>query len=317
MQTDDSRSRILRQDDAALTSQLFDQISVFHSVPRLRQKLVKVGFADFESHVPAAHEKDLVYLVSALAEMLGLSLDPVQYPGLPRELGEYLRHCDSYGLTIHHFLSRSAKPWEEIRPKYQELARSQFAEALCRHFTELPSEPADRISGYLLIHSLVRLIPTFPFHAGQKMPCVVAVRAQSDLAWSLVSERADYFSTLHTHFPDIVWGEQCAERKLWFMGVRLLSQLSPKTATVLKNALAGLNHQSTSLVRHRKKVFHVAFYSEGDASVFKFNLRHHAGLAGTFYELLNSSLAEYREGYPGLSGFSNDGLRHEITAGGR
>jgi hypothetical protein len=315
METEESRSLILQQDDATLTGQLFDKISVFHSVPRLRQKLVKIAFADFESHVSAAHERDLVYLVSALAEMLGLSLDPALYPGLPRELGEYLRHCDCYGLTIHHFLSRSVKPWEEIRPKYQELARSQFAEALRRRFTELPSEPADCISGYLLIHSLVRLIPPFPFHAGQKAPWVVAVRAQSDLTWSLASQPADYFSTLQTHFPEIVWREQCAERKLWFAGVRLLSQFSPKTASVLKNALAGLNHQSTSLVRNRKKLLHVAFFSEADANLFKFNLDHHAKLAGTFYEPLNSSLAEYREGYPGLSGFINEELRLGMTAG--
>jgi hypothetical protein len=303
------------KDDVALTLQLFEKISWFHSVPRLRQRLAKINFADFESQIPVTHERDLVYLISGLSNLLNLSLNPVKYPNLPRELGEYLRHCDCYGLTIHHFLSHSAKVWEEIRPKYQELSRSQLAAALCACFSDLNGQSADCFSGYLLSHCLARLIPLFPFHEGGQNSSVVVVRAQSDLPWSLAAEPVDYLSAIQTHFPEVDWKEPCHERRLWFVGIRLLSQFSPKTASVLRSALAGVNHLSTSLVENRRKRLHVALFSEGDVGVFKFNLRHYAKLAGTFYELFDASLADYREGYPGLSGFIEEEMRHGMTAG--
>lgn len=316
MENEKFQKQDFEADSTGMTFRLFEKISSFHSVPRLRQKLVKISFKDFESHVPAALEKDLVYLISGLNALLGLSLDPAEYPNLPRELGEYLRHCDSYGLTIQHFFSRSLKMWEEIRPKYQELSRAQLAGALRLHFPALHSESSDRFAGYLLIHSLARLIPPFPFHNSRKAFSLVSIRAQPDLPWNLASQPEDYLPTLQNHFPEIDWKQQCAERKVWFLGLRLLSQFSPKTASVLKNALAGVSHLSTSRVRSRRKLLHLVFFFEADVDLFKFNLHHYAKLAGTFYELFESNLSDYRQGYPGLSGFIDEEMRQGIKAAG-
>jgi hypothetical protein len=295
-----------------LTLLLFESINAFHSVPRLRQKLTKIVFADFEAHVPHALEKDVAYLLSGLNEVLGMVLDPHEYPDLPRELGEYLRHCDSNGLAIHHFLSKSARPWDDIRSKYQESSRIDLARELCKQFPGLPAETADRHSGYLLSRELARLVPPFSFHEETEARSVVVMRAQPDLPWNLCAEPLDALSTLQTHFPGLDWKQDCRTLTLWFVGVRLLSQFSPKTASVLKSALDQLRHISTSLVQNRRRTFHVVFFSEADANMFKFNLHHYATMTGTFCEPFVSDLAEFRSGYPGLSGFVEEEMRHEM-----
>jgi len=300
------------RDNRELTLLLLESINSFHSVPRLRQKLARIVFADFEAHVPHALERDVSYLVSGLNEVLGMVLDPGEYPDLPRELGEYLRHCDSNGLTIHQFLSRSARPWDDMRPKYQESSRVQLTQELCEHFPSLPTETADRHAGYLLSRELARLVPPFSFHEEPESRPVVVVRAQPDLPWNLCAGSPDALSTLQTHFPGLDWKQDCRTLKLWFVGVRLLSQFSPKTASVLKSALHHLGHISTSLVQNRRRTFHLAFFSEADANLFKFNLHHYSTMAGTFCEPFSSDLAEFRSGYPGLSGFIEEEMRHEI-----
>jgi hypothetical protein len=300
------------RDNQALTLRLFESINSFHSVPRLRQKVAKIAFAKFEAHVSHALERDLSYLVSGLNEVLGMVLDPHEYPDLPRELGEYLRHCDSNGLAIHHFLSRSAKPWDEIRSRYQESSRAQLTQELCKQFPSLLPETADRHSGYLLARSLARLVPPFSFHEEPEARSVVVIRAQADLPWNLCTDPADALSTLQTHFPGIDWKQDCRTLKLWFVGVRLLSQFSPKTASVLKSALDQLGYLSTSLVQNRRRTFHLAFFSEADANLFKFNLHHYTTMSGTFCEPFALDLAEFRLGYPGLSGFVEEEMRHEM-----
>ena len=300
------------RDNQALTLRLFESINSFHSVPRLRQKVAKIAFAKFEAHVSHALERDLSYLVSGLNEVLGMVLDPHEYPDLPRELGEYLRHCDSNGLAIHHFLSRSAKPWDEIRSRYQESSRAQLTQELCEQFPSLLAETADRHSGYLLARSLARLVPPFSFHEEPEARSVVVIRAQADLPWNLCTDPADALSTLQTHFPGIDWKQDCRTLKLWFVGVRLLSQFSPKTASVLKSALDQLGYLSTSLVQNRRRTFHLAFFSEADANLFKFNLHHYTTMSGTFCEPFALDLAEFRLGYPGLSGFVEEEMRHEM-----
>lgn len=313
----DGQPRPQNQDNTSLTFQLFEQISSFHSVPRLRQRLARVHFANFESHVPLALEKDLIYLISGLNAQLDLSLDPSRYPNLPLELGEYLRHCDNYGLTIHHFLTRSAKSWEDIRPKYQQLCRTQLADALRQRFPELSDDRADFKAAYLLVRSLARLLPPFPFSDEPGGSPLAVNRTQADLHWNLVAEPVDLLSTLQTHFPETDWQSDCRKRNLWFVGVRLLSVFSPRTASVLSEAFADLSHLATSRVRSRRKLLLIAFFSEGDVGRFKFNLQHHAKMAGTFYEFCHASLAEFREGYPGLSGFIEEEMRHEMTARGK
>jgi hypothetical protein len=309
----ESRFKSLKgHDNQELTLLLFESINSFHSVPRLRQKLAKIVFADFEAHVPHALERDVSYLVSGLNEVLGIILDSHEYPDLPRELGEYLRHCDSNGLAIHHFLSRSVKPWDDIRSKYQEQSRVQLSQELCRQFPSLPVETASRHASYLLSRELARLVPPFSFHEEAEAHSVAVMRAQPDLPWNLCAEPLDALSTLQTHFPGLDWRQDCRTLKLWFVGVRLLSQFSPKTASVLKSALAGLGHVSTSLVQNRRRTCHLAFFSEADANLFKFNLHHHATMAGTFCEPFASDLAEFRSGYPGLSGFVEEEMRHEM-----
>ena len=196
MEPDGRFESLKGRDNQALTLLLFESINAFHSVPRLRQKLAKIVFADFEAHVPHALERDVSYLVSGLNEVLGMVLDPHEYPDLPRELGEYLRHCDSNGLAIHHFLSRSAKPWDDIRSKYQESSRVQLARELCKQFPGLPAETADRHSGYLLSRELARLVPPFSFHEEPEARSVVVMRAQPDLPWNLCAEPLD--ATVHT-----------------------------------------------------------------------------------------------------------------------
>lgn len=291
---------------------LFESIASFHSVPRLRQKLARISFAEFEAHVPRAFERDVAYLLSGLNDLLGMVLEPRDYPDLARELGEYLRHCDSNGLAIHHFLSRSAKTWEEIRAKYQESSRVQLTRELMKHFQGLPGETADRQSGYLLSAALARLLPPFSFHEELEARPVVAIRAQPDLPWELCSRPMDALSALQTHFPAIHWKQDCRPLNVWFVGVRLLSQFSPKMAAVLKSSLNQLGHLSTSLVQNRRRIFLLAFFSQADAELFRFNLRHHATVAGAFCEIFTSDLAEFRSGYPGLTGFVEEEMRHEM-----
>ena len=312
MEQDGRFESLKGRDNQALTLLLFESINSFHSVPRLRQKLAKIVFTDFEAHVPHALERDVSYLVSGLNEVLGMVLDPRQYPDLPREVGEYLRHCDSNGIAIHHFLSRLAKPWDDIRPKYQESSRAQLTRELCEHFPGLPSETADHQSGYLLSRGLARLLPAFSFHDETEARSVAVVRAQPDLPWNLCAEPLDALSTLQTHFPGFDWKRDCKALKLWFVGVRLLSQFSPKTASVLKSALDQFDYLSTSLVQNRRRTFYVAFLSEADANLFKFNLHHYATMAGAFCEPFSSHLAEFRSGYPGLGGFVEEEMRHEM-----
>ena len=300
------------RDNQELTLLLFESINSFHCVPRLRQKLAKITFADFEAHVPHALERDVSYLVSGLNDVLDMVLDPREYPDLARELGEYLRHCDSNGLAIHHFLSRSAKPWDDVRSKYQESSRIELTQELCKQFPGLPSETSDRHSGYLLSRELARLVPPFSFHEETQARSVVVMRAQPDLPWNLCVSPRDALSTLQTHFPGLDWKQDCRTLKLWFVGVRLLSQFSPKTASVLKSALDQLRYIATSLVQKRRRTFHLVFFSEADANVFKFNLHHYATMTGTFCEPFVSDLEEFRSGYPGLSGFVEEEMRHEM-----
>src|SRR5215813_408994 len=300
------------RDNQALTLRLFENMSSFHSVPRLRQKLAKIDFAHFEAYVPHSMERDVTYLISGLNKLLDIVLNLGEYPHLPRELGEYLRHCDSNGLAIHHFLSRSAKSWAEVRPKYQESSRLLLAEELCRNFPGLPTESADRYSGYLLSHSLGRLIPPFSFHDEARARSVIAIRAQADLSWNLCEGPVDALSTLLTHFPEIDWTRDCQTLRVWFVGVRLLSRFSPKAALVLRSALDQLSHISTTLIQNRRRTCHIAFFSEPDADLFKFNLHHHATMANVFCEPFASNLAEFRSGYPGLTGFAEEEMRHEV-----
>ena len=309
----DGRFQSLKgRDNQALTLRLFENISSFHAVPRLRQELAKIDFTHFEAYVPHSMERDVTYLISGLNKLLGIVLNLGEYPHLPRELGEYLRHCDSNGLAIRHFLSRSAKSWDEVRPKYQESSRVLLAEELGRHFPGLPAESADRHSGYLLSRSLGRLIPPFSFHDEARGRSVIAIRAQADLSWNLCEGPVDTLSTLLTHFPEIDWTRDCRTLKVWFVGVRLLSRFSPKTAFVLKSALDQLSHISTTLIQNRRRTCHIAFFSEPDADVFKFNLHHHATMANVFCEPFASNLAEFRSGYPGLTGFAEEEMRHEM-----
>ena len=168
-------ARLKERNNQQLTLLLFETINSFHSVPRRRQKLTKIVFADFEAHVPHGLEKDVAYLVSGLNEVLGIVLDPHEYPDLPHKLGEYLRHCDSNGLAIHHFLSKSARPWDDVRSKYQESSRIDLARELCRQFPGLPVETADHQSGYLLSRELARLVPPFSFHEETEARSVVVM----------------------------------------------------------------------------------------------------------------------------------------------
>ena len=289
---------------ARLTLQLFERISAYHSVPRLRHQLLKINFSQFQSQVPPNLEKDLVYLISGLTNLLGFDLDPINYPYLAKEVGEYLRLCDNYGLSIHHFLLHTAKYWNEIRPKFQELSRTHLSEDLQRCFPNLNQEKRDCFAAYLLHNGLARSIPVFRFNQEGMGSAVSVARAQPDLPWNLISEALDFYSTMRTHFPEFDWQKKCEPRGIWFLGVRILSQLSSKTVTVIRAALENLNHCNTSLLRHRKKLVYFVFFNESDPNLFKFNLHHHARLAGMFYEIFEATLADFRQGYPEFSGLA-------------
>jgi hypothetical protein len=144
------------------------------------------------------------------------------------------------------------------------------------------------------------------------------IRAKSDLAWLRIKSRQDLLDPLNLHFPEIDWRDNSyRERNVWYLGARLLSQLTGKTGDVIQRALDNLNHQSSSLVKNKKRLLHLAFYSESDMSLFKFNLSHYARIAGVYYELFPSTGQDFREGYPGLSGFIEEEYRAEVASGGR
>jgi hypothetical protein len=305
----------LNNENCQLTWKLFEKITAYYAVPRLRQRLVRIEFKEVESWIPLSRERDLVYLVSALRDFQDYSKSENLLSDIGPLLGEYLRSLESFGIAIQQFLTRSAKSWDEIRPKYQELSRVYLSKTLSRFFPGLPQYRTDFIAAYLLTNTLSRVLPTFPFHKEKEIFPLMLLRVKSDLAWTRLNSRLDLAGPLNFHFPEIDWRENSFEdRNVWYLGARLLSQLTVKTGDVIQRALDNLNHQSSSLVKNKKRFLHLAFYSESDLSLFKFNLSHYARIAGVYYELFPSTGPEFREGYPGMSGFIEEEYRADAAS---
>ena len=308
----------LKTENPALTWQLFEKIMAYYAVPRLRQRLARINFHDIESWVPVSRERDLVFLVSALRDFDDYAQCEKHLADIGPLLGKYLRSLESFGIAIQHFLTRSAKNWEEIRPKYQELSRSHFSNALTHFFPSLPDGRAISVSGFMLTNSLARVLHSFPFRKEQEISPLILIRTKTDFAWNPLESRRDLMAPFEFYFPEISWQENSLqERKVWYLGVQLLSPLVPRTMDVIQRAFENRSHQCSSLVRNRKRLLYLAFYSELDMSIFKFNLSHFGKIAGTYYESFPCTGLEFREGYPGMSGFIEEEFRAESATIGR
>ena len=303
----------LTEDNHALTIRLLVKINSIHKTPRLRQKLAKISVSQFELHLPRSGMKDLRYLLSGLTAVGGLEIGPDVPVAFVRAVSEYLRTCESYGVSIGEFLSGSAKNWDKIRPKHQDLVRAHLNGTLQGNFPRLDRDRISRVASYLLIDDLARVLPLFPFHQPRLDSPVTVIRAQPDLPWAIVDEPYDALSTLYSHFPHIEWksGDYCDD-KICFVGVRFLSPLSAKTSLVLQKSLSGLHYRSTTRITGKKRLLSLAFYSEADANLFKFNLSHYSKFSGMHQQFVAIDLSDYRQGYPGLSGFFNQDVIQEL-----
>src|ERR671925_418159 len=105
----------LKEDNDYLTVRLLEKINCFHRIPQLRRRLAKITFQEPELHPPACATKDLNYLVSGLAAIGGCDVGEILQPGLVRELGEYLKTCENFGISIRDFLSGSTRKWGELQ----------------------------------------------------------------------------------------------------------------------------------------------------------------------------------------------------------
>ena len=314
----DSAVPNLNTENPALTWQLFEKMMAYYAVPRMRNRLAKIRFHDIESWVPQSRERDLIFLVSALRDFDDYAQCEKHLVDLGPLLGKYLRSLESFGIAIQHFLTRSAKNWEEIRPKYQDLSRSFLFSSLSRFFPGLPEARASSVAAYFLTNSLARVLHSFPFRQEQDISSLILVRTKADFAWNPLESRRDLMAPLEFYFPEIGWQENSfQQRKVWYLGVQILSPLIPRTMDVIERAFENRSHLSSSLVRSRKRLLYLAFYSELDMRIFSFNLSHFAKIAGTYYESFPCTGLEFREGYPGMSGFIEEEFRAEAATIGR
>ncbi len=305
-------------ENPTLTWQLFEKMLAYYAVPRLRHRLVKINFHDIESWVPQSRERDLVFLVSALRDFDDYAECESHLADLGPLLGKYLRSLEYFGIAIQHFLTRSAKNWEEIRPKYQELSRDYLSSCILRFFPGLPDVRANSFATYLLTNSLARALHSFPFRKEQEIAPLILIRAKADKAWDPLESRRDLMGILEFHFPEINWRENSfQDRIVCYLGVQLVSPLSQTTLEVIEQAFENRSHQRSSLVRNRKRFLYLAFYSEFDRNVFQFNLSHFGKIAGRFFDPFVCTGSEFRQGYPGMSGFIEEEFRAEAATGGR
>jgi len=308
----------LNPENPTLTWQLFEKMTAYYAVPRLRRCLAKINFRDIESWVPQSRERDLVFLVSALRDFDDYAQCESHLSDIGPLLGKYLRSLEYFGIAIQHFLTRSAKNWEEIRPKYQELSRAYLSSSLLRFFPGLSDVRANSVATYFLTNSLARVLHSFPFRKEQEISPLILIRTKTDMAWNPLESRRDLMGPLVFYFPEINWQENpFQDRSVCYLGVQLLSPLSQRTMEVIQRAFENRSHQCSSLVRNRKRLLYLAFYSEIDMNIFRFNLSHFGKIAGTYCESFPCTGAEFQEGYPGMSGFIEEEFRAESAAMGR
>jgi hypothetical protein len=294
----------LPEDSHALTLRLLHAIHSCHKTPRLRKRLAEIPAMRFQAHLPGSNGRDVTYLLAGLMAISSFEVNPFPPTSFVQELGEYLRAGARVGISISQFLTGSLTRWEEIRPKHQELIRTQASGGLQSLFPNLNEDSSLRIAHYLLSNDLARMVPAFPFHKPHFGAPVMIVRPQTDLAWTPVSDPRDTFDTLYNHFPEIEWRSgNVIAHKIWLVGVRVLSPLSVETSLVLRKALSKLAYQASTRVKDKEKFLSLIFLCEADANLFQFNLRHYAKFSSIHHQFVPTTLSDYRKGYPGWSGF--------------
>ena len=294
----------LAENSHVLTLRLLQAIDCCHRTPRLRKRLAEIPLARFQVHLPGVKSKDLTYLLAGLMAVSGFEIQPSPPASLIHQMGEYLRAAEKLGISISQFLEGSLTAWDQIRPKSQDLVCSQLTSELQTCFPRLSEESALQSAHYLLANDLGRMVPVFPFHESQSVGPVTIVRPQTDLRWTVFSEPSDAFDTLYNHFPEIDWRSgNAVPKRIWFVGVRLLSPLSVCTSQVLKKSLSSLSYRATTRVRDKEKLLSLIFYNQKDVSLFQFNLRHYSKFSSIHHQFVPIVLADYRRGYPGWSGF--------------
>ena len=294
----------LSEDSHVLTIRLLQAIHSCHKTPRLRKQLSEIPVTRFQAHLPGSNGKDISYLLAGLMAIGGFKVNPFPPASVVQELGEYLRISVRFGISISQFLAGSLTPWDEIRPRNQELIKTQLSNGLAGLFPRLKEDSNLRTAEYLLSNGLARMVPAFTFHKRQAGVPVMIVRPQTDLPWTPVSSSQDTFDTLYNHFPEIEWSSGNAiASKISFVGVRVLSPLSVETSLVLKKALSKLAYQVTTRVKGKEKLLSLVFYHGADANLFQFNLRHYAKFSRIHHQFVPINLSHYRQGYPGWAGF--------------
>lgn len=303
----------LTEDSHALTVRLLHAIHSCYRIPRLRRRLAEIPLNQFEAHLPEINKKDLTYLLAGLMGMSSFEVHPFPPTSFVEELGRYLRAGEKFGISISQFLVGSLTPWVEIRTKNQQLIVTQLVRQLQILFPKLRDDFNFDVTEYLLSHDLARTVPVFPFHRPPTSDCVMVVRPQVDLPWTVASSPQEASEALCNHFPEIEWQNgNSVSQKLCFVGVRVLSPLTLQTSQVLKKSLSKLAYQATTRVQDKERLLSLIFYSKADASLFQFNLRHYAKFSRIHHQFVPIQLRDYRKGYPGWSGFFQPDVIEEV-----
>jgi hypothetical protein len=293
----------LADNSHVLTLRLWEAIHTCYHTPKLRRRLAEIPVSKFQAQLPGCSHQDLTYLLAGLMAVSGFEIQPFPAASLVQELGEYLKAGQKFGISISQFLKGSSTRWDEIRPHSQGLIRAQLTAEIETCFPQLKEEPALCMAHYLLANDFARIVPVFPFHHQTVAP-VTIVRPRSDLRWTIVSEPRDIFETLYNHFPEVDWSSgDTHTHKVCHVGLRLLSPLSLRAAQVLKRSLSNLSYQATTRVQNKEKLLSLIFYHQSDANLFQFNLRHYSKFSTIHYQLVFTTLSDYRNGYPAWSGF--------------
>src|SRR5947199_10633321 len=93
----------LTEDNYALTIRFLVKINSIHKTPRLRRKVLKISASQFESHLPRSGMRDLSYLLTGLMALGGAEIGPDLPVAFVRAMCDYLRTCESYGVSIGEF----------------------------------------------------------------------------------------------------------------------------------------------------------------------------------------------------------------------
>jgi hypothetical protein len=296
-----------------LTIRLLEEIQLSSGGLRRRHAWPRVSALGWERSASLARRKELTHLLSGLTVLGYHSPLPWFQPGDLGVLNEYLDDCERFGFSIGNYVSRTASDWGRVCPQTRLQIEAHAARALNQSLPGIDEVRATEVTSYLFNYGLERVIHSFPFDERSSCPPLVVVRSQPDLPWNVPQQEFDFKNILWLHFPEIDWANSpYRERPVWFVGFKILSRLNEKIPLLLQRSLSGLDYLLTTRTVYRTKLVHLVFFSEGQVDLFRFNLVHYSKLSSIYFHTSQIDREDFRQGYPGLSGFFDKSLAQPI-----